>query len=303
MAGSNEPREKAVPKYFIKTPEKPILEDVSRDKRNATIGGVLMLLSLILAAIAVIWPLQQLFWQITRIYLGFGNMLFLASVLLIIGLWRYTSANSSRKRKEKDNAEAMAKYQEAFDKAEPKPSDQQMDAWLNGDVQRVKQDGLQKLDLEHTPLLRDPIVVIGPSQNAAARAGEDGILRFTYYEVVCVYLTEYHLAAYNGRLDMHDGVVTRESTQEYHYSDVISVSTRTESSLTFTLVVNGQHKSIPLFQEFALSVASGEQIRVVTAFPNLDEYIQKGKMPITGADQAITAIRSRLREKKGGVPA
>lgn len=295
MAGSNEPREKAVPKYFIRTPDKPILEDVARDKRNATFGGVLMLVSLILV------PLNWLLGLLGVFFLDIGTLLFLASVLLIVGLWRYISANNSRKRKEKANAEAMARYQEAFDKAEPKPSDQQMDNWLNADVQRITQEGLQKLDLELSQLLREPIIVIGPSQNAAARVGDDNILRFTQYDVVCVFLTNYHLAAFNGRLDMSDGVLTRESTQEYHYSDVISVSTRTESSQTFTLVVNGQHKSIPLFQEFALSVASGEQIRVVTAFPNLEDYVQKGKMPVTGADQAISAIRARLREKKGGV--
>lgn len=295
MAGSNEPREKAVPKYFIRTPHKPILEDVARDKRNATFGGVLMLVSLILV------PLNWLLGLLGVFFLDIGTLLFLASVLLIVGLWRYISANNSRKRKEKANAEAMARYQEAFYKTEPKPSDQQMDNWLKGDVQRITQEGLQKLDLELSQLLREPIIVIGPSQNAAARVGDDNILRFTQYDVVCVFLTNYHLAAFNGRLDMSDGVLTRESTQEYHYSDVISVSTRTESSQTFTLVVNGQHKSIPLFQEFALSVASGEQIRVVTAFPNLEDYVQKGKMPVTGADQAISAIRARLREKKGGV--
>lgn len=299
MAGSNEPREKAVPKYFIKTPDMPVLQDVSKDKRNAKIGRVLIGASVVLIVIGLL--IQALSVALGGDAGAILLSLCVAPPLLMLGLWRQISANNSRKRKEQANAEAMAKYQEAFDKAEPKPSDQQMDNWLNGDVQRITQEGLQKLDLELSQLLRDPIIVIGPSRNAAARMGSDSILRFTQYDVVCVFLTNYHLAAFNGRLDMRDGVLTRESTQEYHYSDVISVATRTESSETFTLVVDGQHKSIPLFQEFALSVASGEQIRVVTAFPNLENYVQKGKMPVTGADQAISAIRARLREKKGGV--
>lgn len=293
MAGSTEPREKAVPKYFRKTPEMPAKPDLHGPRAAMAIGTIVAVLGCLLAALTSssfdAEALACLGW-----FGAFGGL-----VPLFWGLVK-TSAKTT------EYQSRMKTYKEEYEKAEPKPTDQQMDQWLAGDIARLKKEALHKLDLVPEQLLRDPddpILVIGPAPNAEVRVGDDLKLRFSKYNMVFIYLTDYHLAAYNCTLDMTDGVVTRESTQEYHYADVVSVSTRTESSETFTLYVNGEAKNIPLRQEFALSVASGEQIRVVTAFPKLAEYIEKGELPPTGADEAIAIIRSRLREKKGGTHA
>lgn len=288
MAGSTESREKAVPKYFRTTPEKPEEPNFGGSQAAMAIGAVVAFVGLLLM-------LSGDFGGVCLGLLAIGG----GGFLLFTGFTAYTTKKSSYSK-------AMEEYNEAYEKAEPKPTDQQIDQWLNADIARLKDESLIKLDLVHLEpdqFARDPkkpITVIGPAAKAAVKMGDDHRLRFSKYDMVFAYLTEYHLAAFNCTLDMTDGVVTRESTQEYHYSDVVSVSTRTESSETFTLYVNGEAKNIPLYQEFALSVASGEQIRVVTAFPKLADYIDKGELPPTGADEAITAIRSRLREKKGG---
>ncbi len=277
MAGSTEPREVAVPKYFKKTPNNP----------GTSSAKVVMIVGLVVALVGLL----LMFVGGDTICVGIIGILG-GGVLAFYGFKGYSEFDAK-----------MKAYQKAYAEAEPKPSDQQIDAWLNGDLARLERDSLHKLDLEPEQIQNEgkhPIVVVGPAASAAAKVGDDLQIRFSKYDLVCVYLTDYHLAAYNCTLDLQDGTVTRESTQEYHYTDVVSVSTRTESSETFTLYVNGEAKAIPLYQEFALSVASGEQIRVVIAIPKLTDYIEKGQLAPTGAEEAITLIRGRLREKKGG---
>ncbi len=193
-------------------------------------------------------------------------------------------------------------YEKECKKTEPKPSDQQMDLWLRKDVDRIKKSSLQKLDLLAEQLWsdpNDPICVVGLGNNAALAVGQDGFIRASIYDVLVVHLTDYHLGAYKCSLDLAAGEVTSESTQEYHYADVVSVSTQTDNS-GFAVMVEGEKKSIASYQKFALSVASGEQIQIAISFPQLDNIINRGELAPSGADRAVGVIRTRLREKKGG---
>jgi len=54
-------------------------------------------------------------------------------------------------------------------------------------------------------------------------------------------------------------------------------------------------------QKFSLAVASGDHIEVAVSFPQLKDVVEKGRLAPTGADEAIRAIRARLREMKGGI--
>jgi len=212
--------------------------------------------------------------------------------------WQGLVAMSSRSVK-------MTAYRETYEKAEPKPTDQQMDGWLKGDVARLKSEALKKLDLESEQLMRaEPLLIVGPADQTAVAVGKDGTIRFSRYDIVVIYLTDYHLAAYEGSLDMATGNTTRESTQEYHYTDVVSVAT--QAGNLFNIEVNGEKKSIDTYQKFSLAVASGDHIDVVVAFPQKDqikEFLSTGEFAPSGADEAIRVIRARLREKKGGTHA
>jgi hypothetical protein len=282
MAEVVEPREKAVPKYFIKTPEKPEAPNVNSNQAMM-IGGA------ILVAIGVLLVL-------------FGNQAACVGLLGLLGggvlLWQGYFKKSSA---QKAYAEKLKKYEEQYQKAEPKPSDAQMDEWLQKDRERIRVEALKKLDLESSQVVREPIEVIGPANKADLALGKDNVIRFSKYDLVTVYLTDYHLAAYKCTLDMAHGTQTEESTQEYHYKDVVSVATQTGGSDIFAVLLNGEHKSIASYQKFQLAVASGDRIEVAIAFPQLSDIIKDGKLADTGADEAIRVIRSRLREMKGGV--
>jgi len=281
MAGSTEAREKAVPKYFLKTPER--LKDPKYSKTLLIIGAILSVLGL----------LMMLVNDSGTRCLGGGGILF--GLLLMFSGW---SGNASKR---KAHAKELKKYQEAYDRTEPKPSDAQMDEWLQKDRERIRAEALKKLDLESSQVVQDPIEVIGPANKADLAMGKDSTIRFSKYDIVTVFLTDYHLAAYKCTLDMAHGTQTDESTQEYHYKDVVSVATQTAGSDVFAVMLNGEHRSIASYQKFSLAVASGDRIEVAIAFPQLDDIVKEGRLAPTGADEAIRAIRARLREMKGGV--
>ena len=283
MAEVVEPREKAVPKYFVKTPEKPEAPNVGSQSAKIIIGGILALFGLLML-LADIGEAQCL---------GLVGLIGGGALLL-------DGANAQSKAKTA-YAEELKKYQKQYDRAEPKPSDAQMDEWLQSDRVRIRAEALRKLDLESSQIVRDPIEVIGPANKTDLAIGKDNVIRFSRYDLVTVHLTDYHLAAYKCTLDMAHGTQTDESTQEYHYRDIVSVATQTAGIDLFVVLLNGEHKSIARHQKFQLTVASGDRIEVVIAFPQLDDIIKQGKLAPTGAEEAIRAIRARLREMKGGV--
>jgi hypothetical protein len=272
-------RKQAVPKYFIKTPERP----------NDNSTGIVLL---VVGAIALVLGLLMMMSNSEAICMGM--LLLLAGGAMVFYGWGAYA----------NNAAALKKYNEDYAKAEPKPTDSQMDAWLQADIKRLKVEALKKLDLGEEQLLQpEPLLIVGPADKTALAVGKDGIIRFSVYDIVFIYLTNYHLAAYEGTLDMATGNTVSESTQEYHYTDVVSVATQTGN--LFNIVINGENKSIDTYQKFALAVASGDHIDVVVAFPHRDqlkEFLSTGEFPPSGAEEAIRSIRARLREKKGGVP-
>lgn len=266
---SADSREVAVRKYFKPTPEKP---SYAVEVILMIAGGILLVVCLGTREAAV-----QIILLVAALGLG------------LRGAWKYYV-----KRRD---------YMEDYNECEPKPSDEQMDRWLDEDLGRIRSEAGNKLGVvpEQLVNLDDPLVVVGPQKSAKWKIGEDEIFRFSGYEVVVIYLSNYHLGAYTCDLDMHKGLIGREETQEYHYTDVVSVAT-VHSDSRFTLVdEDGTERTIPSQQMFSLSVASGESIRIAVAFPHIEDILRHGELRPSGADKAVSQIRTMLREKKGGI--
>ncbi len=187
-------------------------------------------------------------------------------------------------------------YIRAWHHAEPKPTDAQIDAWHTADVEGLKKGyALKRLNLldDQSKAGSGPLTVVGSGPSPHVRRGQNGGMRFSQHEVLVIYLTDYHLAAFKCVIDLHDGRTQTETTQEYHYNDVVSVSTQTNNS-PLVWYEEGQAQSIPSHQRFAISVASGEQISVAVAAEALD--VQSDRE----LTETIKTIRTQLRRKKGG---
>lgn len=273
---SSEPRSTAVPKYFT---NKVVKESTAKGIVAIVVGSIMI-------------PIGLIIMLIYEDYSGGIACLGVPGVILIItGIIILTKVN--------------ARYKKEIERTEPKPSEAQMDAWLEEDKARIIQPSIfmSKLDLPAESVINanDPLVVIGPAAGAKIKAGEDGVFRFSRYEIVVIYLTDYHLGAYSCELDFVTGNVTREQTQEYHYTDVVSVATLTSNTPFRVETMDGTLHPIVSSQEFSLSVASGQSIRVAVNFPQLPDILKTGRLAPTGAERAISTLRTLLREKKSGL--
>ena len=275
---SSEPREVAVPKYFRKTPTSP---NISASQTKITLGIAAIVIGVIAGLVSVLAE-DPSFLCCAGFALPGG------AVLALVGY----NEKSVRQRK----------YDEEYKKAVPKPSDQQMDDWLSSDIDRTVAGALDKMGMVREQVINanDPLIVKGPLSRSRFAPGEDGIFRFSAYEIVVIYLSNYHLGAYTCHLDFATGKLESEQTQEYHYADVVSVATLTNNSGFTVTTTDGEEHQLPSHQEFTLSVASGQSIKVAVAFPHAEEIL-KGEWAPSGAERAINTVRTMLREKKGGI--
>jgi hypothetical protein len=201
--------------------------------------------------------------------------------------------------------------------AEPKPSDEQMDKWLHEALEPAIEQGFTRLDIVRDDLVskgREPLQVIGLPQNTSYRlaTGRDGIVRSSHYDILVVYMTQWHLSTFQCVLDMETGAFVSDQTREFTYRDIVSVSTASDRLVAqFPL----DHRKAPgepgsgqpasgqpgpaghlkveatTAQLFSLKVASDE-IRVLVS---LFDFKVDGRGFDSGVDNALQQIRGRLR--------
>jgi len=220
-----------------------------------------------------------------------------------------------------------AAYRRQWDRAEPKPSDSQMDMLLRDDISRAANRAMQRLGLtrdelelhsrdvdplalEGKPRLaeqgRGPITVFGPADGAFAADGIDRKLRFTAYRIMAICPTGHHLGIYECVLDMKSGRRRNEETHEYHYTDVVAVATMTRDSgevgirIEDLAGVRSANFGRTLLRTFEVIVSSGDRSSIVVGIRDEDEDGDTFRLQESGIDSVIEAVRRMLREKKGG---
>lgn len=202
-----------------------------------------------------------------------------------------------------------------------RPKDAEMDGWLDGDLEKLKPRALAKSGLDASDLVRDAVMVIGPRfRNLGGaffgfRRGQDRLARFTPVHVTIINFTEHQLVTYQCAFDLTTGNPLNECVDEYFYTDIVSVATRSEAMTYSTRELDDRILSrIPKIAEsavngqiqvnnaeiFVLVTAGGTSTRIVLKDPVLIEGLGGGDVPIARADQAVQAVRTMLRIKKAG---
>jgi hypothetical protein len=189
------------------------------------------------------------------------------------------------------------------------PTEEQMDQWINEDLTATKLKSLKKTGIDSSELVHDQIVIVGPRLEDQAGAdwhikkGKDNVLRYTPINVTILNMTANQLIAYNCCLDITTGNQLNESTDEYFYKDVVSVSTKTSSfTMKFSkpTTVGGVTLDQMQFnsgEKFILSTSGGTSIEV---FLKDDQWQRDlgGEIWTLDVEKAVQAVRKMLREKK-----
>lgn len=211
-------------------------------------------------------------------------------------------------------------YRDACAAALPKPRDAIIDKIRDHELTKVRRRALERLDLTAEdleldsadwdalaePVLgaapREPMVVVGPVPTSRAVVGGDGVWRFSRYAVLVICPTDYHLGLYRCVIDLRVAGLFQEETHEYHYADVVAVSTaiRDGSHLIAQAADGdgGPRFAKALLHEFQLVVASGDRSSIVFGISDERHPDHQAQLPPTGIDNVVRAVRTMLRDKK-----
>jgi hypothetical protein len=187
-----------------------------------------------------------------------------------------------------------------------KPNDAQMDAWLDEELKVLHGKALSKTGTDPSELVGEPVMVTGPrfwnvaGAEVAFKKGKDNVLRFTPVGVTVLNFTPNQLIAYSAALDLTTGNILNESTDEYFYRDVVSVSTKTKRMNVQASGTGALKGGLQLndAETFELTTSGGTSIEVLLRDPSLIEKMGGGDIPTTRAEKAIQTVRKMLREKK-----
>ncbi|MEM3112759.1 MAG: hypothetical protein QXY90_06945 [Candidatus Anstonellales archaeon] len=183
-----------------------------------------------------------------------------------------------------------------------KPTDQQMDEWLEEDLKGLSKKSLNKMGIDETELVSESIQITGPrlwdvgGADVFFKKGKDNVLRYTPVSVSIIHFAQNQLLGYTCVFDFTTGNALNESTDEYFYKDVVSVTTRTESK-TVSIAKLGTVQ-LNNAETFVLTTSGGTFLSVLLRDPTLIKKMGGGEIPTTRAEKAIQTVRKMLREKK-----
>ena len=208
----------------------------------------------------------------------------------------------------------IAMYMAAKSRYDARPSDSQMDQYIEEDVLVLRQRALTKFGVEKEDLVAEPVQVLGPKLwnlsdphlSVKFRTGHDHVFRFSPIAVTVIDFAADQLLGYSAILDLTTGNALSEETDEYFYRDVVSVSTKTRSETVQIPQKNGQPLVVQMnaAETFELTTSGGTSISVLIRDPNLIKTLvqargdQQGEIPASRAEKAVAVVRKMLREKK-----
>jgi hypothetical protein len=210
--------------------------------------------------------------------------------------------------------ELLGKWELVEDELLDLPNSEQIDTWLQENLDNIRHRGLDKLGLSKQDLLLpeefselistkavNPMQIYGPLLTTITTipAYENvfvlrrGKIRFSCYEVMLVALTKSRIATDTCHFNFVQEAIVQESAKEFLYHDVVSVSTEEQlSNYTFS---TGETLSVR--RQFKLAVASGDNIVVSVASPEIRQKL--GADPnLSNHDESVRAIREMMRTKK-----
>lgn len=215
------------------------------------------------------------------------------------------------------------RYMMVVNRARPKATDAQMDAWLNEALLPIVMQGVQRLSVHPTELAYPPaengqlgdehrLVFVGipDLENFPYRRarGKDGQLRFSAYEIMVVFLSSWRMPVYECVLNMETGNTVTDATREYHLNQVDGVETVSDRVNVYRNDSTGQESATPgpsaighvTRRQYVQLVVSGrEAIRLQMAIADGDTARLEGT-PHSNADNLIATLREHLRQHHHG---
>lgn len=207
-----------------------------------------------------------------------------------------------------------------YDKMFNKPTDEQMDAWINEDLTRLLPDALKKAGVDTSELegQGEPVMLYGTRIESAGGAefyytkGKDKKPRYSPVDSTVILFTEHQLIAYQCAIDLTTGNSLNANVKRFFYKDVVSAETEAEDltlderniSKKFLqmypeakkYIVNGKLQ-LNGSETFRLTTSAGTAVKIRLSIPNFIESNQED-LSDRLADNAIRSVNKMLLAKK-----
>jgi hypothetical protein len=194
-----------------------------------------------------------------------------------------------------------------------KPTDQEYDQWVDRQRALIASTALQKVHMDPSELIREPLslhgVILPDSAeanpyrgNIHSKKGKDGFYRYSVNVFTYFFPAEHHIAVLSYDVDALDQRAHIEHTDHYFYKDMVGVNTG-EGRLQ-----DKKERATLLIQGFSLRVANGDVIGIggVLSVKVLDSKNKKSGPKVAFADtevsKTVQALLMLLRQKKQDQP-
>jgi hypothetical protein len=273
---TSEERARLVRNYFATPPKQPV-----RDYIKGAIGLLLVIAGVHVAFVLVIGLLL----------LAWGG----------IGIARYASKVAATK---------------------PKATDPQMDAWLEAALIPTAQNGANRLNVHPTELTgsmdESRLIFEGfPNiPNVQIARGDDKKLRYSHYEILVVFLSNWRLPLYQVNYDMENDVAAYENTKEYNLGQVDGIETSNDR-VNVLSVESGDSKDskqaatstgvvghVTTAQILSLMVSGNRAVTLITGVTGKESVKVENVDDPSTIDRGISRLREHLRARhQGAYPA
>ena len=184
-----------------------------------------------------------------------------------------------------------------------KPTDQEMDQYIEEDLRMTKKKSLQKGAVDDSELITDSIIIptIRLWNTGGAKflykKGKDGKFRFTPINVNILHMLQNQLVIYEGCLDLLTGNLVNENVTEFFYKDIVTVSKQTVSKSSKDLGKFGSFK-FKNAEVLAFVTAGGTKHVIFLRDQKKLKKMDGSYIPTTEVEKAIQAITRMIRDKK-----
>lgn len=186
-----------------------------------------------------------------------------------------------------------------------RPSDQEADELLAGDLKSLVQKALRSLGPHE--MMASPLALFAPAEPGMrsnsrlfvrCRAGRDGRSRSPVNRAVVVVPMEEQLGVYSCQHDSLSGETTQVSVEEHHYRDVVTVRLEEDVEVSGGAGQQPEQKARRPTQVFSLEFTSGRRLSVPVSVAWQENVAGgEGSQP-TRLVKTVLAIRALMRDRR-----
>lgn len=273
---TSEERAKRVRNYFARKPKAPI-----RDYVKVAVGLILMIAGV--------------------------HVTFVLLVGLVILLW---------------GGIGIARYAIKVANTRPKATGAEMDAWLAQALIPTADTGAKRLNVHPTELtgsMEDSrLIFVGfPNiSNVRIARGDDNKLRYSHYEILVVFLSNWRLPVYQVNYDMENDVTVLENTKEYNLGQVDGIETSSDRINVLsaegnskdgkqgTSTSNGAIGHVTTAQMLSMMVSGNQAVTLITGVTGSESVRIENVDDPSRIDVGVSRLREHLRARhQGAYPA